>query len=640
MMLTLETYVRKGRINLQKLAVDPRARLLAKIAAGFFGNLLLSGASLAHQAQPFAMALVLAMPGWMSAVTAAGGAAGYLLFWGSGGYQGLLWLALAMPTAAVLRRTRVPEESPLLMSAIAGLIVAASGLIFQIFMKDTTSVPVYLLRVALGAAGTKLFELVYERSDPLADWLASGIAVLAVSQVAPFGFSFGFPAAGFLAASAPFPAAALAGLALDLAQLTATPMTAVLCLAYMTRMLPVGEKWMRFWAPGAVYLLVMGLCGVQDFSPFLGLMLGSGLTLFLPPAPELQHRRGETGMAQVRLELMAEVMARVQMLLLEAPGVPIDREALLARAQERTCGSCPNRKSCRERHTPLPVGLLTSPLVETASLSIACKKPGRMILELRRTQEQLRTIQADRQRQEEYRGAVIQQYQFLAEYLRQQSDLLPRRGDRVRQRYQPEAGVATLGLEGANGDRCLTFRGPGCRYYILLCDGMGTGLGAAQEGQSAASLLRQMLCAGFPAEHALRSLNSLLVLRGRAGAVTMDLAEIHLDSGRAAVYKWGAAPSYLLRGGMAEKIGTATPPPGLSITEGRETVERLSLRRGEVLIMTSDGVDGEDALRRERRISALPPGELAAKILEYGARSGEDDATVAALRLSPGALST
>ena len=180
------------------------------------------------------------------------------------------------------------------------------------------------------------------------------------------------------------------------------------------------------------------------------------------------------------------------------------------------------------------------------------------------------------------------------------------------------------------------FTGPDLRYYILICDGMGTGMGAAREGQSAASLLQQMLSAGFPAEYAFRSVNSLLVLRGRAGAVTMDLAELQLDSGRAVVYKWGAAPSYLIRDHGAEKIGTATPPPGLSVTDGRETVERLSLRRGEVLIMVSDGVAGEEALRRIGRISAQPPGELAAKILQYGVQGAEDDATVAAVTLLPG----
>ena len=168
---------------------------------------------------------------------------------------------------------------------------------------------------------------------------------------------------------------------------------------------------------------------------------------------------------------------------------------------------------------------------------------------------------------------------------------------------------------------------------------MGTGLGAYMEGQEAARMLRQLLTAGFPAEYALRSANSLLTLSGKAGAVTVDLAEIRLDTGRVTIYKWGAAPSWVLRGTGAEKIGTAGPPPGLSVTEARETVERLSLRRGETLILFSDGVDAPGALRREGVSSQASAGELAARLLPAAGEVG-DDATVAVVRLSPAALST
>jgi hypothetical protein len=342
----------------------------------------------------------------------------------------------------------------------------------------------------------------------------------------------------------------------------------------------------------------------------------------------------------VRLELMAGVLAQTQQLLVESPGAPVDEEAVLIRARERACGGCPCRKTCRDRVEALPRQLLHRPMMDTTSLPLSCKKPGRLILELRRTQEQYRSLRADRQRQREYRMAVVQQYWFLGEYLQQQADLLPRRTPRQRPRFIPEVTVRAAGREAANGDRCACFMGTGCRYYMVLCDGMGTGLGAAQEGQSALSLLRQMLTAGFPAEYALRSINALLVLRGRAAAVTMDLLEIQLDSGRATVYKWGAAPSWVLRSDCAEKIGTATPPPGLSVTEGRETVERLSLRRGEMLILVSDGVGVEDALGRIRGFSALPPGEVAARLLKFGGENREDDATVAAVRLQGGVLST
>ena len=179
-----------------------------------------------------------------------------------------------------------------------------------------------------------------------------------------------------------------------------------------------------------------------------------------------------------------------------------------------------------------------------------------------------------------------------------------------------------------------------CRFFVVLCDGMGTGLGAAQEGQTAGKLLHQMLSAGFPAEHALQSLNSLLILQEKGGAVSVDLAEISLETGIVHIYKWGAAPSWVLHRHGAEKIGTATPPPGISVECDPIAVEKLSLRRGEVLILVSDGVD-------VRSVQSLPEGSsdgplrgLAEKILEQGSKEGEDDATAALIRLRPAGLPT
>ena len=146
--------------------------------------------------------------------------------------------------------------------------------------------------------------------------------------------------------------------------------------------------------------------------------------------------------------------------------------------------------------------------------------------------------------------------------------------------------------------------------------------------------------AGFPAEHALESLNSLLALRGTAGAVTVDLVELRLDTGTAGIFKWGAAPSWVLTRSGVQKIGTAAPPPGISAGENRMTVEKLSLHRGEVLILLSDGVDGEGIQHLLDLSPDAPPGELAAEILERGCGNAEDDATVAVIRLRPVSLPT
>ena len=143
-----------------------------------------------------------------------------------------------------------------------------------------------------------------------------------------------------------------------------------------------------------------------------------------------------------------------------------------------------------------------------------------------------------------------------------------------------------------------------------------------------------MLSAGYPAEYALRSLNSLCALRDRAGAVTVDLAELLLDSGKVNLYKWGAAPSYITTKFGAEKIGVASPPPGLSVMEEQEWVEHASLRRGEWLVMVSDGVGEREAMRCCMELGDGSPGELAAGILACGQLDHQDDATVAIIRLA------
>ena len=344
-------------------------------------------------------------------------------------------------------------------------------------------------------------------------------------------------------------------------------------------------------------------------------------------------------MAQVRLELAAGVFSQMQLLLLERDPPPIDEEALVLRAADKACGGCPNRKSCRERESAchLPAALLHRPLLDGHDLGIFCRKEGRLLSELHRAQEQLRTLRAGRELQREHRSALLQQYQFLSEYLQDLSDGLGRRNRALPIRYKPQISICAKPRDGENGDRCQCFAGTGGTYYVLLCDGMGTGLGAMDEGSGAAALLKKLLVAGFPAEYALRSLNSLCALRSMAGAVTVDLAQLQLDTGKVLLYKWGAAPSYLFSRAGAEKIGTAGPPPGLSVTDARETVERLSLRRGETLVLCSDGVSGEDAQRCWYGAVDEPPGELAARILEAGTGSKNDDATVAVVRLTPDA---
>lgn len=644
MMASVQSYVRRSQRLLRKWAIDPKLHVLAETTFCALTGILASAASLARIPITLTLGLLCAAEGWQAVMVGLGGIVGYLLFWSDAGLQGVLWMAAGLGVVLPLGGRRLARSYPLLMPAIAGLIVSAGGVVFQNWMNDTTSVPLYLVRVVLASASTWIFSQLRERNNPIVDSVAMGFAVLALAQIVPVPYlGLGFLAAGIIAVSGTFPTVALAGLALDLAQITRIPMTAVLCMAYLVRLLPKVPKWISAFAPSIAGLALMSICNILDVHILPGLLIGGAAGVLIPRNnTAVIPRRGETGAAQVQLELASGVLAQSEQLLLEVPEAPTDNSSLVIKAAERACSGCPCRKTCKDMDSvrQMPGDLLSHALLSSDNLPVTCRKSGRVLLELRRSQEQLRSIRANRERLRECRWAMIQQYRFLSEYLQDLSDRLSHRNQTIHLNYRPDIAGSTTGREEADGDRCSWFLGTEGKYYVLLCDGMGTGLGAARESKDATTMLRRLLIAGYPAEYALRSLNSLCALRGQAGAVTIDLAELHLDTGKASLYKWGAAPSYLVGDHVTEKIGTVGPPPGLSVTDGQETVDRLSLRRGETLILLSDGVDGEIIHRRAGEVWDRAPGEVAARILKMGRGDGADDATAVVVRLIPDALST
>ena len=224
----LATYTRRARRTLYTLIKDHRTRLAAKLLGSAAAALLLSAASLCQMPMPVAMAFVCCLTGLPGLSAAVGATLGYWVFWGNAGFQGMIWSGLAMVVVLVFTRWPLPQGVPYLTEAIAAFLCAGTGLAFQSFLGDTTPVAIYLLRIVLAALGTALFSAVLNRKTTLNHTLAEGMGVLALAQVRliPY-FGFGYIAAGLLAAAGAFPAAALAGLALDLSQVTPVPMPVI-----------------------------------------------------------------------------------------------------------------------------------------------------------------------------------------------------------------------------------------------------------------------------------------------------------------------------------------------------------------------------------------------------------------------------
>ena len=542
-------------------------------------------------------------------------------------------MILGLAVSLLLGDRGISRRQSLMLPACAAVVVSGSGVLMLFRWGDQTPVPIYLLRVGLALGATLVFRLWLERRGSWADWLAQGLFVLSLGQINLGVINLGSFASGWLGSQGALASAVLAGLGLELASAWNSGMTGALCLGFCMRLIPGKPKWLDAAAPALAWGVVMALSGGLNPAPLPGLLLGGAARMLLPGlgALEPRRRRGEAAVAQLRLEQMALGLRHMeQSLLLTAP-VPPDRAAVAERCQRTACDLCPERRGCKGRIEPLSEKLLEQPGLGEDDLPKGCRKPGRLLLELRRGQEQLRRMKGDRRRLESYQCAARDQYGFLADFLQSLSEELGERREYRPPRYKPEVAMSTRSHREENGDKCIWFPGTGSDYYVLLCDGMGTGAGAARESREAAELLERLLRSGFPAEYALRSLNSLAVLRELGGCTTVDLVRLQLDTGKGTLYKWGAASSYLLKNGQLRKIGTAGPPPGLS-QQARETVDRLSLGGGEVLILLSDGA-GEDKLLRTQWTAPEPsPGELAAALVEQGAEEG-DDATVAVVRL-------
>ena len=156
-----------------------------------------------------------------------------------------------------------------------------------------------------------------------------------------------------------------------------------------------------------------------------------------------------------------------------------------------------------------------------------------------------------------------------------------------------------------------------------------------------ARLLRQFLEAGIRPAPALKTLNAAMRLRGETcgGFSTVDLAVMQRKSGCVELYKCGAAPSYLKRGGSVRRLCSDAPPAGLSDSPLPPDQVQLPVQAGDFLVLISDGIADRSCdewlLNLLAGFTGTDARELAALILEESrCRKGlGDDCAVMVLHL-------
>lgn len=171
--------------------------------------------------------------------------------------------------------------------------------------------------------------------------------------------------------------------------------------------------------------------------------------------------------------------------------------------------------------------------------------------------------------------------------------------------------------------------------YAMICDGMGSGTSAALTSTLASVFLTRLLQAGGRAESTLRMLSGFLAARTARDAessTTVDLLELDLVHGQAALFKCGAAPTYLLRRGEVTRFFSRTAPVG--ILEALDA-ERLGfeIEVGDVLVQISDGFTRgeEDCPWLAQMLATRYDGdaeEFARLALNHATKEGDDDLSI------------
>ena len=128
------------------------------------------------------------------------------------------------------------------------------------------------------------------------------------------------------------------------------------------------------------------------------------------------------------------------------------------------------------------------------------------------------------------------------------------------------------------------------KFAVALSDGMGNGVRARMESSAALSMLEQLLQSGIDERLAVKSVNSILLLRSPEEMfATIDLALIDLYSAFATMLKIGSTPTLIKRGREIIPIAANNLPIGI-LQDIEIDLLRLQLQPGDTLIMMTDGI--------------------------------------------------
>ena len=594
---------------------------------------------------PFAACMILAFPfGLRSVAALIGAVAGYFLRCGSvDGIENIAVAILLFAASAVFQGTRLPAKRwfwPALASVVCAILggvtlLGSKNHLFQwVLCWGAAGLGVWGFRCAIAGNRLAIYFLIAT--------VAAGLKGAAV----PFdlGVLTGSCACVFLQ---DMQACAIIGTMMDLSGGSFYGLTASMLLPAMVFERSRKKELLQPLA------LLTGLCVLPlifgsfsvgyALSGVLGIVFGVLLRHWFP-RPNLSSGISEMD-AQQRLENAADILELLRKQIPEKQVAPVsEAESVYDGAAEQICRCCARFHKCWQHCAEDTIAALNSAsrtiidrgVAQREDFPIAfrescCHLEG-FITAVNQELEGMLFRRRYRMELRESRQVLAEEFRCIGEFLKTPATDHTMSGIQ----FRPLIGAYSVGKEGnrISGDRGVCFSGKQQDYYVLLCDGMGSGAEASECSGETVRLLERLIKSGVEAENALKILNGLELLRATDRFTTIDLLRIDLCGGDAVLYKWGSAPSFWRNCDAVKKIGTASLPPGVGVGGDHAPEQyRLSLKRGEMLVLASDGAVGAETESTICSYCGTSVHELAALLISDA--PPEDDVSAVVVSLKP-----
>lgn len=625
-----EFAVRHGQI---KLEGEQSARLLSW-GIRFFLAAALSASQTPGGYAPFALGCVAASgPGSMGGAALVGCVVGAALFMDFA--QALPFLAagvLILSAATAFRDLRLLETKWFLPLTAAGLFLSVSGIyVLQSLAPLEDLSPCVAAAVLVGLSAWYDQPLLWpgrERLEPDSLLFLAGSVVLPLTDLELVGLSVGRALLCALLLYTAYQRGTLAGAAGLGAGLTADFLSGggsvLFGAAYGLAGMAAGSRTGHRRGGAALAFLGAVLAALLPVHDALAVPLlleaavGTALFLLLPGrvfgGKRVKRPEAAEG-GPAPLERMKQQLTRTAAVLRDlydsmGRGTPVSTEEnpaiIFDRAAEKVCRGCALCELCWQREYTGTFNALNdaTPFLLERGRALPKDFPGYFADRCVHLPDFLTAVNGElsafllrrqyRRQLEETRRSARGQYAQLSELLTATAAGLgevPVSGEaeaacRIGAALRPKEGELVC------GDTVVSFRTGTGLLCLLLADGMGSGEAARKESALTCRLVEQFLEAGIEPEAALKTLNSAMALRGAdtGSFTTIDLLTCRPETGEAVFYKYGAAPSYLKKGGVVRRVTGGTLPAGLRGSPAVPDVTRATLEPGGFAVLISDGV--------------------------------------------------